>query len=135
MTVFEMGRGTKTIGVLGSMLLTIYVSAYVVLSVSGRYEPAAIGLNGVKCYSWAPRGFHTNLTWRRKSLIFFAPLYCADRWLWHTDDASESGRYPITYVAREDVWKYYEAEGLLDHTNGESESARTPAPHSAVSDP
>jgi len=130
-----MGRRTKTAGVLGSLLLTTYVAVYVVLSVSGRYEPAAIGLNGVKCYSWAPRGFHADLKWRQKPLIFFAPLYCADRWVWHTDDAADSGAYPITEVAREDIWKYYEAWGLLDHTNGDSGSARTRGTHSTVSGP
>ncbi|MGM0487948.1 MAG: hypothetical protein ACQESR_14445 [Planctomycetota bacterium] len=107
---------TWILAVLG-FLLGVYFSVYVVLSLNGRYEPAVIGLNGVKCYAWAPRGFHANLTWRQEPLMFFAPLYGADTWLWHAEDEAHSGRYPITEVDRNNIWKYYEAEALLEESN------------------
>ena len=36
-------------------LLLIYIASYARLSSGGCYEPAAIGLNGVKSYGWRPR--------------------------------------------------------------------------------
>ena len=108
-----MSKRTKFAVVLG-LLLAAYIAVYLVLSLGGRYEPGTFGLNGVKVYSWAPCGFYAELTWRHEPEIFFLPLYLIDTHLWHTPDAAYSGRYPITEVAPEDIWKYYEAAGLLE---------------------
>lgn len=113
--MFGMRRRTAIAAVV-SLLLAVYMSAYAVFSYHGRYEPAAIGLNGVKWHSWAPRGFYADLSWRQKPLMFFAPLYWADTWLWHTDGKVDSGRYPVTEVDPNDIWKYYEAAGLLEES-------------------
>ena len=112
-----MRRRVTIAAVLGSFVLTTYVAAYIMLSAARRYEPIAFGLNGVKCHSWAPRGFYADLTWQKLPLMFFLPLYWTDRWLWHTDDKAHSGRYPITEVDREDIWNYYRAAGLFEESN------------------
>lgn len=127
-TAFEMCRRSIIPAIFG-LMLAVYILVYVLLSCNGRYEPIAIGLNGVKCHSWAPRGFYADLTWRRTPLMFFAPLYWADRWLWHTDDKAKSGLYPVTEVDPNDIWKYYEAAGFFEQPKGESGSA------SATSEP
>lgn len=112
-----MGRRVTAATVLGSFVLTTYLAAYIMLSAAGRYEPIAFGSNGVKCHSWAPRGFYADLRWQKVPLVFFLPLYWTDRWLWHTDGKAHSGRYPITEADREDIWKYYKAEGLFEESN------------------
>lgn len=48
-----------------ALMLCLYVGSYLWLSTHGRYEPAAIGLNGVKWYHWAPSGFVTNFRWNQ----------------------------------------------------------------------
>ena len=94
------------------LLLVIYIGSYVVLSVGGCYEPAAIGLGGVKAYAWAPRSFYVGNQWQRCPMIY-APLFILDRQLWHTQEKSWSGQYPIDKVKREDIWKLYQAEGFF----------------------
>ena len=116
-----MKRRTWFVALISSVLL-VYVSAYVALSIQGRYEPAAFGLNGVKFYAWAPHGFHSHLTWRHRTMFLFSPLYCVDIRFWHTFDAAHSGKYPITAVDRDDIWKYYKAEGLLEESNIDGDS-------------
>ncbi len=124
----------KITAVLGS-LLAIYVAVYVVLSFGGRYEPAVIGLNGVKCHMWAPHGFYAAFTWRQTPTIVFLPLYWTDTRLWHTSDGAYSGQYPITDVDSDDIWEYYEAAGLLEQSNGDANSEPDPSAHSAASEP
>jgi hypothetical protein len=93
-------------------LLVIYLSSYLCLSLGGRYEPAGIGLNGVKSYNWAPRGFVTDYRWNRAPEAFYLPLYAVDILFWHTIDAADSGHYPVNRVDRKDIWKVYKANGF-----------------------
>ena len=70
-----------------SLSLGIYVLSYVVLSSFGAYAPAAVGLNGIKWYAWAPVGFYspTSSKWLHTPLrIIYAPLSMADDHFWHT---------------------------------------------------
>jgi hypothetical protein len=129
-------RRRTAIGAVVSLLLAGYMSVYAVLSYYGRYEPATIGLNGVKWHSWAPRGFYADLTWRQEPLMFFAPLYWADTCLWHTDGKVDSGRYPVTEVDPKDIWKYYEAAGLLEVSiaSEDSDPALLDSPNTAEGD-
>ncbi len=96
------------------VLIAAYVVSYVVLSIRGRFEPVAIGLNGVKGYRWAPEGFYADMKWRLKPAYFYLPLYCMDTGFWHSPYAADADRYPITEVDPKDIWKYYEAWGVLD---------------------
>jgi hypothetical protein len=43
------------------------------LSFRGRYEPASIGLNGVKDFDWAPSGFVHDYRWRWPLVTFYLP--------------------------------------------------------------
>jgi hypothetical protein len=96
------------------VLLLIYIGSYVVLSAGGCYEPATIGLNGVKWYGWAPRGFVVGYKWRRCPMIIYAPLLFLDERCWHTPEKSDSGQYPIDEVRGEDIWKVYQAYGFCE---------------------
>jgi hypothetical protein len=82
------------------VIVFAYVGSYFWRSTRGRYEPAAIGLNGVKWYRWAPRGFVTDLRWNHNLIYGYYPLFFLDTRLWHTDDARDR-RYPIHEVATE----------------------------------
>ncbi len=107
--------GIKTVlGIALLALLLAYIFSYVGLSAGGCYEPAAIGLGGVKSYSWAPRGFIADYKWRHWPMFVYLPLWALDRHLWHTDDKSRSGRYPVDEVKLEDIWKVYKASGFFD---------------------
>jgi hypothetical protein len=77
-------------------ILLAYVGNYVARSLQGRYEPAVIGLGGVKWYDWAPKGFVTDLQWDADLMRFYYPLWVLDDRLWHRP-VSSSGRtsYPI----------------------------------------
>ena len=85
------------------LLLLFYVGSYIVLSVSGRYEPSVWGIAKVngsivsapKWYDWAPRGFVSNLKWRQGMMLFFLPLWELDRFAWHDSDKCWSGKYPV----------------------------------------
>jgi hypothetical protein len=81
-------------------LCAMYVLSYSALSVSGRYEPAAWGTNGVKWYSWAPAGFvrSKDLAWRRHTLLMFYPLYRLDTKFWHTEAKMFTGKYPANVI-------------------------------------
>ena len=94
------------------ILLLVYVGSYVVLSSGGCYEPAAIGLNGVKGYGWAPRGFVDHYRWKRWPAIVYLPLYIIDVRAWHRDAKVNSGRYPVDEVKPKDIWKVYKALGF-----------------------
>jgi hypothetical protein len=91
------------------LIITIYLGSYLLLSLQGRFEPAAIGLNGVKSYAWAPKGFVNEFKWNNSFVIFYSPLYAIDQWYWHTDEAFHRNKYSINEVANEDVWKVWEA--------------------------
>ena len=70
-----------------TVLLCGYVLTYLGLTLGGRYEAATIGPSHVKSWGWAPCGFHNGTFWKPRMMYFFAPLYLADRWCWHTDQA------------------------------------------------
>lgn len=70
-----------------AVLLGGYILAYLGLTLGGRYEAASVGSSHVKSWGWAPYGFHDGTFWRPKMMCFFAPLYVADKWYWHTDQA------------------------------------------------
>jgi hypothetical protein len=91
------------------LLLIAYVAGYLFLSLDGRYEPAAIGLNGVKQYQWAPCGFVQEFRWNRTAMIAFYPLFMLDRFFWHTPDEADTGRYLVNEVPAEQIWKVYAA--------------------------
>jgi hypothetical protein len=85
-----------------SSLLIVYVGIYAILSQLGAYEPAAIGLNGVKWYAWGPRGCYDRSVKtrlgaraRRYLMLTFAPLWWLDQECWHTERAQYQGTYPI----------------------------------------
>lgn len=75
-----------------------YCAIYLVLTLQGRYEPAAWGLHGPKWYQWAPWGFVREMRWRETLVLVFLPLWEADRFLWHTSELAYSGRYPANLI-------------------------------------
>lgn len=85
----------------------VYVCSYLVLSLMGRYEPEAIGTNGVKWYAWAPKGFVHEFRWNMPMYFAYYPLYVLDRKLWHT--RNRTGRYPVNEVPVEEIYRVYEA--------------------------
>jgi hypothetical protein len=80
---------------LAGTALALYLSAYAVLSLQGRYEALVWGIAGVKARLWVPRGFETAGEWNRGMVWGFAPLFMLDRWYWHTSGEADSGRYPV----------------------------------------
>lgn len=89
------------------VLLTAYVGSYLALSVQGRFEPALIGLNGVKRYMWAPCGFVTDFRWNRTLLAAYMPLYLLDTRLWHT--TADLDCYPVNSVPASEIGRVYRA--------------------------
>jgi len=75
--------------------LILYVGCYIPLSIYGRYEPYAIGLDWVKDYGWAPAGYVNNYKFNRPMFYFFAPLWAIDVRVWHRWDDWDSGKYPV----------------------------------------
>jgi hypothetical protein len=67
-------RVRKWVGV-AAVVISVYAGSYLVLSMNGRYEPAVIGINYVKFYQWAPKGFVDHYRWRRGWIYFYYPLY------------------------------------------------------------
>ena len=106
-------RSVKLLGIPLLILLLIYIGSYVLLSSGGCYEPAVIGLDGVKAYDCAPRGFVDGYVWKRWPMIIYLPLWSLDMRLWHTQEKAWSGQYHVNEVKREDIWKVYEAWGPL----------------------
>lgn len=102
----------KKIAVRIACCMIIYALLYACLSVRGRYEPEAIGLNGVKWYAWAPLGFVKDYRWRTVPCVLFYPLNRLDNRYWHTD--CDMGNYPVNEVSRKDIWKVYKAWGAVD---------------------
>jgi len=104
-------------------LLAVYVADYLRRTLQGRYEPGTIGLNGVKTYAWAPRGFVSDFRWNPNFIRFYLPLLVLDQGLWHTWEAAETGKYPVNRVGRDEIGKVYAAWDLLqDATPRDSES-------------
>ena len=91
------------------LTLSLYAGSYVRRSSRGRYEPAAIGLNGVKWYEWAPEGFVTDYRWDASMKRIYWPLWHLDRRIWHTPDMAEGGKYPVNEVDPKDIGKVYKA--------------------------
>lgn len=114
-------------------ILAAYVADYLRRTVYGRYEPWTIGLNGVKTYAWAPRGFVSDFRWNTDLMRFYLPLVILDQRLWHTWEAAESGKYPVNRVGRDEIGKVYAAWDLTvsSHENAprrsEAQGAVLPA--------
>jgi hypothetical protein len=109
----------KTLIGLVLLLLLTYIGSYVLLSKGGRFEPWAIGLNGVKGYEWAPRCFVVNYKWQRGWMFVYYPLWCLDSRWWH----NHLGQYPIDEVQPEEIWRVYEASGLIHENTPPSSDA------------
>ena len=69
-------RIRRIFGITLLTLLLIYIGSYALLSSGGCYEPAAIGLNGVKWYGWAPRGFVDHYRWNAGQGSCTFPCMC-----------------------------------------------------------
>ena len=71
---------------------TVYVGAYLALSLAGKYTVGTWGLNGIKSYVWSPKYFvdHSG-RFRRGWAVAFLPLYWLDLHCWHNDWTGESG--------------------------------------------
>lgn len=95
----------------GTLFLAIfaYVGSYMWRTARGRYEPASIGLNGVKSYGWAPKGFVTDFQWNHTLMRAYFPLYYFDNRFWHTSDDAYGTKYSINEVATDDIGKVYRA--------------------------
>jgi hypothetical protein len=105
----------RLFGIAVLMLLLLYVGSYAALSVGGRYEPAGIGLNGVKFYAWAPRGFVKDYVWNHPLQCVYFPLYVLDIDFWHPivpRYEEEHSKYPINKVKSEDIGKVFRANGF-----------------------
>ncbi len=87
-----------------------YTLLYIALSLNGRYEPSIIGLNGVKCYDWAPKGFVRDYKWSSAMMRTFSLYHMLDNQLWHKyGSLEEIGHRPVNEVKVEDIWKVYHA--------------------------
>ena len=104
-----MKRHIRRLKVGATIAIAAYIISYLPLTFTGRYEPAGIGLSGVKFYSWAPRGFVDNFRWDKKRIYLYLPLIALDIYLWHTSDKALSDKYPINKVHPDDIWKVYKA--------------------------
>ena len=89
--------------------LGFYMGSYLFLTTAGRFEPGTIGLNGVKSYRWAPKGFVSNFKWNREIERKYAPLYYLDQKFWHPSDAAYGSKYPVNEVRIEDIAEVYRA--------------------------
>ena len=88
-------------GIVGALLLTIYVGAYAVRSKDGRFEPYMWGVGGPKWYLWAPAGFVAGYKWDQAQMNFYYPLFLLDINFWHKADEMRDGKYPANIVQRE----------------------------------
>ena len=93
-----MKKANKLATIVCLLLAFVYVGTYLLLSLGGRYEPAAWGVDNVKWYAWAPRGFVQDFRWNRGPMLAFLPLYYLDTHFWHNQEALDSGDYPINEV-------------------------------------
>ena len=94
-------------------IVLAYVGSYAARSARGRYEPAAIGTNGVKWYEWAPEGFvGDGWEWNETQIWWYYPLWQLDRRFWHQPlDGSlwREPRYPVDEIPAEEIGKVYRA--------------------------
>jgi hypothetical protein len=77
------------------VLIATYVGVYIGLSANGQYIPTVFGLNGVKWYDWAPRGFVKDGQWNGRVMVVFLPLWKLDRRSWHTPQTEPNDKYPF----------------------------------------
>ena len=89
-----------------------YIGSYVSRSIRGRYEPAVIGLNGVKSYAWAPEGFVADFQWNTETWRFYYPLYEFDQRYWHKSQHWPNDDYPFNEVKPEEIGRVYDAWSL-----------------------
>jgi hypothetical protein len=101
------GLMTKLAVIVVAACACLYCGSYLLCSVQGRFEPMIIGLNGVKCYSWAPRGFCHEYKWNHKRERLYYGLWFLDTHLWHRSDLSTDSRYPKNEPA--DILDVYRA--------------------------
>jgi hypothetical protein len=79
-------------------VLLIYILTYAVLSLCGRYQPIAVGIDHVEEYAWAPFGFYDKSHpwvgpvksptdqpkgWSGFVGVFFCPLWELDKHYFH----------------------------------------------------
>lgn len=89
--------------------INAYMGSYLWRSSRGRFETLSIGLNGVKNYGWAPRGFVEKFRWNQSLVIAYYPLWFLDNRFWHESLDADLGRYPINEVSPGEIGKLYEA--------------------------
>jgi len=96
-----------------AVLLAMYPLSYLVVSMNGYYDPGSLGLaqgpgntavfRSKFGYSWLPFEGHCDLSDFRgapdKAMLsaFYHPLLLLDQRWWHTEELSESGRYPVRH--------------------------------------
>ncbi|HWB05498.1 MAG TPA: hypothetical protein VG796_20945 [Verrucomicrobiales bacterium] len=77
----------------------IYCGIYREKSIRGRYVITVYSLTGPKGYDWAPSGFEDEGIGGnridRKVYFLFAPLYWADKTLWHNSSKIGAEGYPV----------------------------------------
>jgi hypothetical protein len=81
----------------------VYAGPYLFLSTHGKFEPAIIGLNGVKEYEWAPKGFVHGYKWNHTLENIYFPLLLADNHCWHTFEESQTTNYPVDRVQQKNI--------------------------------
>lgn len=85
-----------------------YFESYVNLSLQGSYEPDVTGVNGVKIYSWAPKGFAHQFDWKVSRIFFYCGLWTFDNWNWHRSGPwyDLSRKYSVDIISKSDFDKY-----------------------------
>ena len=89
-------------------ILVIYVTSYAILSAQGQYVPRVIGLNRVKQYVWAPRGFVSGpagIKWKRLLVYGFLPTFWIDQHFIHISDLANDGKHSINTTLEETIEK------------------------------
>ena len=96
---WSISRRGRLILILTATLVVFYIVSYAVMSAMGRYEPIAVGLNGVKGYGWAPYGFVKKFRWRHPLMYAYLPLFRLDHEFWHRPGLPDPQKYPVNEVA------------------------------------
>lgn len=96
----EKKSNARVCGKLALGTLLLYFASYFLLSIAGRYEPEIFGfgrdagLNHVKQYAWAPKGFPDFTNIRKFSWQWlYVPLWLLDYRVWHTADNAHDPGY------------------------------------------
>lgn len=107
----SLSAATKVATVLMGIALTKYCCSYTTFSLEGQFEPEVIGLNGVKFYSWAPKGFVDKFEWDNSRVTFYRGLWALDNLFWHKSGPGYDlpGNYPVDFVPQGDIGKLYRA--------------------------